>query len=198
MEHHCDKYYYSTTIFNYYGFIMHDQKFLNEYFSQVWQPSTDKYLYSGYNLANKISDDEWVLDVGCGHNEFKGHLIKNLVGIDPGCSQADIVTTIEDYVPDRQFDVALCLGSLNFGKGDVVPNQIQKVVDCMKQKSRIYWRVNPGLHDHDNQLCKQIDFYPWNRELLEFYAYHHGYECVEILDDTNGSNTRLYSEWVRD
>ena len=99
MEHHCDKYYNSTTIFNYYGFIMHNQEFLNKYFSQVWQPSTDKYLYSGYNLVNKIKDDEWVLDVGCGHNEFKC-MIKNVVGIDPCCSQADIVTTIEDYVSD--------------------------------------------------------------------------------------------------
>ena len=176
---------------------MHNQEFLNKYFSQVWQPSTDKYLYSGYNLVNKIKDDEWVLDVGCGHNEFKG-MIKNVVGIDPCCSQADIVTTIEDYVPDRQFDVAFCLGSINFGNGDIIPNQIQKVVDCMKPKSRIYWRVNPGLPDHDSELCEQIDFYPWDRELLEFYAYHHGYKCVAILDDTNGKNFRLYSEWVRD
>ena len=197
MEHHRDKYYNSTTIFNNYGFIMHDQEFLNNYFSQVWQPTTDKYLYSGYGLADKIQDHEWVLDVGCGHNEFKGK-IKNLVGIDPGCQQADVVTTIEDYEPDRQFDVAFCLGSLNFGQGEIVPNQIEQVVACMKPKSRIYWRVNPGLHDHDSKLCEQIDFYPWSRELLEFYAYNHGYECVTILDDTNGKNFRLYSEWVRD
>jgi len=199
MEHHCDKYDYGRTVFyNYHGFIiMHDQKFLNKYFSQVWKPSTDKYLYSGFNLVNKIDDDEWVLDVGCGHNEFKG-MIKNIVGIDPGCSQADVVTTIEDYVPDRLFDVAFCLGSINFGTGDTISNQISKVVECLKPKSRIYWRVNPGLRDHNDQLCEQIDFYPWNRDLLDFYAYEYGYECVEILEDTNGSNTRLYAEWIRD
>jgi hypothetical protein len=195
MEYHCDKYYTSTTIFNYYGFIMHNQEFLNNYFGQVWQPSTDKYLYSGFNLVNKIDNDEWVLDVGCGHNEFKG-MIKNIVGIDPGCSQADVVTTIEDYVPDRLFDVAFCLGSINFGNGDTISNQISKVVECLKPKSRIYWRVNPGLRDHNNQLSEQIDFYPWDRDLLDFYAYEYGYECVEILEDTNGSNTRLYAEWV--
>jgi len=175
---------------------MHNQKFLNDYFSRVWQPTTYKYLYSGFNLVNKIKDSDWVLDVGCGHNEFKG-MIKNLVGIDPGCSQADIITTIEDYVPDRLFDVAFCLGSLNFGKGETVPGQIQKVVECLKPEASIYWRVNSGLHDHDNKLCKQIEFYPWDRDLLDFYAHEHGFECVKILDDTNGSNTRLYAEWVR-
>ena len=197
MEYHCDKYYTSTTIFNYYGFIMHDQEFLNKYFSQVWQPTTDKYLYSGFSLVNKINNDEWVLDIGCGHNEFKG-MIKNIVGIDPVYGQADVVTTIEDYVPNRLFDVAFCLGSINFGNGDTISNQIEKVVECLKPKSRIYWRVNPGYSDHGNPLCKQIDFYPWDRDLLDFYAYHYGYECIEIREDTNGSNTRLYAEWVRD
>ena len=176
---------------------MHDQKFLNEYFGKVWQPTTDKYLYSGFGLVSKIKEDEWVLDVGCGHNEFKGK-IKNLVGIDPGCKQADVVTTIEDYKPDRLFDVAFCLGSLNFGQGDIVPNQISKVVSCMKPKSRIYWRVNPGLYDHDSKLCEKCDFYPWDSELLDFFAVQHGYKCVTIQDDSNGKNYRLYAEWVRD
>ena len=125
-------------------------------------------------------------------------MIKNLVGIDPACEQADIVTTIEDYVPDRLFDVAFCLGSLNFGQGDIVPEQIQKVVNCMKPKSRIYWRVNPGLQDHDSKLCKKIDFYPWDAELLDFFAKQHNYECVEVLEDSNGKNHRLYAEWIRD
>jgi len=197
MEYHRDKYDYGTTIFYYCGFIMHNQEFLNKYFSQVWQPSTDKYLYSGFNLVNKIDDDEWVLDVGCGHNEFKG-MIKNLVGVDPACEQADIVTTIEDYVPDRLFDVAFCLGSLNFGQGDIVPEQIQKVVNCMKPRSRIYWRVNPGKYDHDSKLCNKIVFYPWTADLLDFFAHEHGYRCDTILEDTNGKNYRLYAEWIRD
>ena len=198
MENHSDKYYAGTTIFyNYHGFIiMHDQKFLNEYFGSVWKPTTEQYLYSGFALVDKIKDDEWVLDVGCGHNGFKGK-IKNLIGIDPGCEQADIMTTIEDYEPDRLFDVAFCLGSLNFGQGDIVPNQIAKVVSCMKVRSRIYWRVNPGLYDHDSKLCEKCDFYPWDAELLEYHAESNGYKCVEILEDSNGKNYRLYAEWIR-
>lgn len=67
----------------------------------------------------------------------------------------------------------------------------------MKPKSRIYWRVNPARYDHDSELCKQIDFYPWDADLLEYYAESNGYQCVEILEDSNGKNYRLYAEWIR-
>ena len=59
-----------------------NQQELNKYFSEEWTDDFDNYTLSGYELAYKCKRTDWVLDVGCGHNPFKGQ-IKNLVGIDP-------------------------------------------------------------------------------------------------------------------
>jgi hypothetical protein len=87
---------------------------LNNYFSTHWRGHLNTYLYSGLSLSKKIQPNEWVLDVGCGINSFKP-MIANLVGIDPAFGQADYQTTIEDFVTEQTFDVAFCLGSINFG-----------------------------------------------------------------------------------
>ena len=49
----------------------------------VWQPRTDVYQYTGWNIVDEINkgNPRAVLDVGCGYNQFKPR-IKNLVGID--------------------------------------------------------------------------------------------------------------------
>jgi len=41
------------------------------------------YKYSGENLIDEVNqlDPDLVIDVGCGHNRFKGR-IKNLIGFD--------------------------------------------------------------------------------------------------------------------
>ena len=84
---------------------MHNQKLLNEYFSKHWTPGE----YCGFSDPREISKfidtNEWLLDVGCGHNPFK-RLVKNVVGIDPAFTDADVLTTIELYNPDRLFDYA--------------------------------------------------------------------------------------------
>ena len=64
-----------------------------------------------------------VLDVGCGFNEFKSRIL-NLTGLDPAYDRADIKSSIEEYSPPHKFDVALCLGSINFGDKLTIMNQI--------------------------------------------------------------------------
>ena len=166
---------------------------LNNYFSTYWRGHLNTYLYSGLNLAKQIKDDEWVLDVGCGINSFKP-LIANLVGIDPAFGQADYQTTIEDFETELRFDVALCLGSINFGDENTIRNQIQCIVNLLKPTARIYWRVNPGLHDHGNKECHAIDFFPWSKKLLKDYARDYGFRAQNIKDDLNN---RIYCEWLR-
>ncbi len=198
MKYHRNKYNNSGKPFHVKGVtnIMHDQNFLNEYFANKWTSSLDDYIYSGKAIVNKIHKDCRVLDVGCGSNHFKEHF-PNLVGIDPASAAADVLTTIEDYETDIKFDVALCLGSINFGGRDVVARQIAKVVSLLNDKSRVYWRLNPGWADHDHEDCNQIQFFPWSFETLYEFACQHGFHQVNAHWDTNGKHRRLYVEWWR-
>ena len=171
-----------------------DQQYLNYYFGQVWQGGTKNFKETGLALADKIQDTEWVLDVGCGSNPFKG-IITNLVGIDPANERADFKVTIEEFRPSRQFDVALCLGSINFGNVSDISKQIEALMQCLKPKARIYWRCNPGLQDHGNEECTKINFFPWTIEWHRQLASHYGFILKEVGWETN--KKRIYAEWSR-
>lgn len=175
---------------------MHDQKFLNDYFSNHWCSTTSKYIYSGYAIAEKISDFDTVIDIGCGSNPFKS-CVNDLVGIDPATDQADIKTTLEDFIPEYKFDVALCLGSINFGTDDIIAKQIECVNNLLDVNARVFWRLNPGQHDHQDPLCRQIDFYPWTFEKLKRFAEFYDFEQTNCALDWNTQHVRLYAEWHR-
>jgi hypothetical protein len=170
---------------------MTTQTYLNNYFANHWNPRIDQYQYSGWELIKKIRLGESVLDVGCGENPFKGH-IANLTGIDPAFEQADYRCTIEEFHSNIKFDVAFCLGSINFGSEEVVLGQIKCVVNLLKPHGRIYWRCNPGRQDHGNEHCKEIDFFPWTAELLDEYAERFRFKLTDLQYD---SNNRIYAEW---
>lgn len=175
---------------------MHNQNLLNQYFSKHWVPSNPRGLTNPLRIATFIKSDEWLLDVGCGANPFKP-LVKNVIGVDPAFEQADFKCTIEDYEPNRLFDVSTCLGSINFGTIDVIEIQIAKVVSCLASKSRIYWRLNPGRHDHDNEECLHIPFFPWTFEKLNMFSKKYNYlQTVELVEQ-HLTRPRLYAEWHR-
>ena len=199
MEDHRDKYNCGRDPLNVKGtiFLMHDQNFLNKYFADTWCASTSKYIYSGFAILDKISDSDQVVDVGCGHNPFKGK-IKNLIGFDPAYhNDADVQASIETFDPHQKFNVALCLGSVNFGSVDIITNQIEKVNAMLTPSARIFWRLNPGHQDHNNEACNSIDFFPWTFEKLNEYATQFGFEQINCAEDTNGEHIRLYAEWTR-
>jgi hypothetical protein len=170
-----------------------NQEQLNEYFATKWKSNLDQYLYSGWSLIDKVKSDEWVLDVGCGSNPFKGK-IKNLIGVDPAYDQADYKMTIDKFKIDQKFDVAFCLGSINFGEGDKIISEINSVIKLLNQKCRIYWRCNPGMQDHVSSECQKIEFFPWSFELHKRFANYFKFECVDLKWD---KNNRIYAEWIR-
>lgn len=174
---------------------MHNQTALNKYFSGAWTPGNNS-ITSHAEISKNIRDEEWVLDVGCGANSFK-HLLKNVIGIDPVFKEADIMCTIEEYIPDRLFDVATCLGSINFGDIDTITAQIEKVVLCLKPESRIYWRLNPGRKDHGNTECMDIPFFHWTHALLREFSKKHGYVQINEQEEVTHNRIRLYAEWHR-
>lgn len=172
---------------------MTSQAYLNSYFANNWgHQGVVNSGTTGIQLAEKIKDDEWVLDVGCGRNLFKG-VIKNLLGIDPAFDEADIKTTIEDFQTTQMFDVALCLGSINFGTITDIHRQLACVVKYLRPRSRIYWRCNPGLQDHGNEECKEIMFFPWSNDWHRLLSKEYGFEIAELGQDRH----RIYAEWVR-
>ena len=174
-----------------------NQQELNKYFSEEWTDDFDNYTLSGYELAYKCKRTDWVLDVGCGHNPFKGQ-IKNLVGIDPANNKADIVTTLEDFEHDKLFDVAFCLGSLNFGSKQKIRKQIKKLLTHMQPKCQIHWRCNPGRHDHGKPSTHKVPFFEWSQEVMEEFAKEFGFSITEQGAETPEPNKyRLYFEWTR-
>jgi hypothetical protein len=174
-----------------------DQNYLNEYFGNIWYKNSDpckKNTKSGLQLVDKIGNYETVIDVGCGTNPFKG-LIPNLIGIDPAFNQADYRCTIDDFVTEKKFDVALCLGSINFGDIADIERQIQKVIDLLEPHGRIYWRCNPGQKDHPDPGCEQINFYPWSIEEHVRLSTKFGFNLAECCWEQEGR--RIYAEWTR-
>jgi hypothetical protein len=122
-----------------------NQQYLNNYFGNIWHKHSDpctKETKSGLELLTKITDSDSVIDVGCGRNPFKG-LIKNLIGIDPAFDQADVKSTVDEFTTDQTFDIALCLGSINFGDVNDIERQIAKIISLLKPSCRIFWRCNP-------------------------------------------------------
>lgn len=169
-----------------------DQDYLNFYFSKIWKPGFNSFTKTGFQLLDKIKPDDWVLDVGCGYNPFKGK-ITNLVGIDPANDAADIKTTIEAFNPTRQFNVAFCLGSINFGTASTIEAQIEKVSSCLTPNGKIFWRCNPGRRDHGNAECESIDFYDWSFSEHIRLADKFKFKILELSWDNN----RIYAEWIK-
>jgi hypothetical protein len=175
---------------------MIDQAFLNNYYATKWDRDPCSHpMKSGSLLLDKITEAESVLDVGCGRNPFKGK-IKNLMGFDPAFDQADVKCTIDEFVTDQLFDVALCLGSINVGAVEDIERHISRVVTWLKPQARIYWRCNPGLPDGDINRA-DIPFYKWTFEEHERLSQKFGFELVECTWDPPILNTRIYAEWRR-
>ena len=173
------------------------QQELNEYFSNHWNSEIEKYSHSGFTLAKRVSDSERVLDVGCGHNPFKG-MIKNLVGIDPAFEEADFRGTIEEYQSDELFDVAFCLGSINFGNEAKIRLEIEKIISLLKPNGRIYWRCNPARADHDSEKCEDINFFEWSLAYHEQFCKDYGFELYDVcFERPEPHKKRIYAVWQR-
>lgn len=171
-----------------------DDRTLERYFSEVWQPNLAKFKYSGLALVEEVNNlcPRNVLDVGCGYNEFKGK-IKNLVGIDPYNKEADYLVSVLEFKTDEKFDVVLALGSINFGSTEKIVSEIERVVDLTAPGGKIFFRVNPGL-DHEPEESKWISFYPWNSNFIINLAQYFGLTTINLQRDYKD---RIYFVWSK-
>ena len=162
---------------------------MKEYFSGIWQDENFANLkYSGYQLVEYVNskNPKRVLDVGCGFNRFKGK-INNLWGIDPYNNQADHQISLEQYRGPK-VDIALCLGSINFGNEETIDHQIS-ILDNIWTKECIF-RVNPGLEHtwrNKNDYAGTI-WYPWNVDKIYQIErkYQYSLKCLEEEYTTHG------------
>lgn len=161
-----------------------DDAVLGQYFSKVWYPETKKFKYSGLSIIDEVNamKPRAVIDIGCGYNEFKGK-IDNLTGIDPYNDRADIKTSVVDYKTDTKYDVAICLGSINFGSTDKIIEELTAVVNLTSTSGLIYFRVNPGKQ-HTAPESKWINFYDWDPVFISNIARCLNCRLVTLQQDT--------------
>jgi SAM-dependent methyltransferase len=176
-----------------------DQNLLNNYFANSWSSGNRWTITNTANIASKIKLNESVLDVGCGYNPFKEYLGHRLYAFDPAINYGNELCSLEEFDNDnKQWDVVLCMGSINFGTQEHVESQIIKVVSLVKKGGRIYWRQNPGKADHDNDECKSVPFFEWTKEHNHSFASKLECKVLEFVIDrhqTNSNKIRLYAEW---
>jgi hypothetical protein len=129
------------------------------------------YTYAGINLISEVNalDPDLVIDVGCGHNRFKGH-IKNLIGFDEQPFPfADIHQRIEDvnFRPESA-DVLLILGSIQFISQETIFNNYCKVLSWLKPGGyaivRCNWNTSDPFNDQSNEPNRE---YLNTNELLD-------------------------------
>ena len=168
-----------------------DEAVLAQYFSQVWQPETKKYKYSGLAIIDQVNalNPSAVLDLGCGYNEFKGK-INNLTGVDPYNSKADVMAHTLDYESDTEYDVTICLGSINFGSTDKIFKELQQAVSLTRTGGLVFFRVNPGIQ-HTAMESKWIDFFDWDIPFILNSAQALNCRVHQLRHDTAQNNQQL-------
>jgi SAM-dependent methyltransferase len=169
-----------------------DDACLHRYFSRYWQNDMKKWKYSGVALIDEVNGlkPRSVLDVGCGYNEFKGK-IDNLIGIDPYNDKADIQVATMEYNTDQQFDVILCLGSVNFGSRDKIIAEVAKCVNLLADGGTMFFRVNPGVQ-HDRPEADWIEFFAWNVPFIIELSEMFNLKILDIRDDSNQRKYFIY------
>ena len=162
-----------------------DRAVLKNYFGKVWQAETKKFKYSGLAIIDEVNamNPDNVIDIGCGYNEFKGK-IQNLTGIDPYNDRADISVHTLDYNPEVEYDVAICLGSVNFGSSDKILGELENVVSMVRSGGFLYFRVNPGIQ-HDKPAAKWINFYDWDPVFISNAAQYLNCDVLTLRQDDN-------------
>jgi len=166
---------------------------INSYFNGIWKDTNYQFFkYSGYSLVDYVNNQKpsGVLDVGCGYNRLKS-LIPNLIGIDPYNDAADVKVSIEDYstthVTFPPYDIALCLGSINFGDEKTIDNQISKL-HLLWSKEAIF-RVNPGI---PHKGVEGIEWYKWSHNKIFSVAKQYNYNVKDLKMEYTEQNDLRY------
>ena len=166
---------------------------INTYFAEYWKPLPfHARTKTGKRLVTKLKHSRYILDIGCGYNNYKRYFQDNLIGIDPANNMADIKVSLEEYETDRKFDAILCLGSINFGSIHIIDKQVEKIAFLCSKDAKVFWRQNPGIM-HDHESAQGIEFFKWTPEHNINLAKKYGFRVTQIGTE----HARIYSEWQK-
>lgn len=149
----------------------------NDVLKKIFNPNTwngwkafTSYEHSGMNLIDEINklDPDLVIDVGCGHNRFKGH-IKNLIGFDL-CPfpYADLHMSIDEInFRPQSADVLLALGSIQFENRNKIEHHLDRVVSWVKPGGYIVMRIR---HKNLEKEFLKNTHHLWTDEDLSYFT----------------------------
>lgn len=155
---------------------------LKAYFAPPgWQSSMASFPKSGFNLAAAILAlrPRFVVDAGCGYNEFKG-CIPNCIGIDFANPKADLVCEFaEAPIKDDSIDVVLALGSVNFGDEDNIRADLAVLARWLAPGGRLFMRGNPGEPLEDPAIV----VFPWSPATVQDIGTSVGLRLATEVDE---------------
>jgi hypothetical protein len=169
------------------------ERYTHRFFAEMWKPRTNDYDYTGWALAEEITQQNpvSVLDVGCGYHPFKGR-IPNLIGIDPYNNCADYEVDILDYkVRPGSHDHIIALGSINFNSRDEIEARFAHCVNLLRQGGKFYLRANPGI---THKTGPYVDIFPWSFEIVNEFAEQYNLKLDTFKQD---ANNRLYFVYTK-
>ena len=176
-----------------------DYRYLKYFFGSVWQPRTETFEFTGWEVVNQINAlaPRSVLDVGCGYNQFKDK-VQNLVGIDPFNTNADYMIDILDYNIDDKYDVIMVFGSINFNDYEEVDLRMSKVFSLLADNGKVFMRANPGkqhiVAEGADYEGPWVDVFPWSFENAKEFAKKYNVKLESFKQDKNDRLFFIYSK----
>lgn len=158
-----------------------DEKLKLKFDPESWQGHTAfrSYKHAGINLVDEINalDPDLVIEVGCGHNRFKGH-IQNLIGFDQQPFPFADLHMSTDHINFRResADAILCLGSVQFGGKETVERHLDKIVSWLKPGGYMVMRT---MLRHVSDYPYQDIHYIWSNEDIEYFTEKYGLKIVQ-------------------
>ena len=134
------------------------------------------------HVIELVKKTEYVLDVGCGDNQFKKYGL--VTGLDPFNLKADLVMDILDFCPDQKYPLIICFGSINFYDAKWVDDRMKKVATLLEDKGRMCFKVNPNKPFGNGVKLEWFD--RWTMPLIEHYAEMFNYNIENVREGDNG------------
>jgi hypothetical protein len=157
----------------------------------------NQYKHTGKNLIDQVNSlkPKLVIDAGCGHNRFKGH-IKNLIGFDQEPFPfVDIVSNIESInFRKESADVVLVLGSIQFGNKEFVKSQMKKVTSWVKPGGFIIMRTMKNWY-RPEPYPHQDAHYIWSLDDIKEIGLDNNLQVIRgvFTEKIKSSNEQLLS-----